>query len=196
MNILQRIFFVIGGIAVSGYVLAYFLNPTADSLPRNSRMGEWREARVRPACYDAVDNIGDPLLPKLPSGNNHIDFGDFALVVRYTAALNCYIVRERDAICEPNNRAWIVDYMGKYYGTRDRLLAAAARHGDAEISLVKQAISSERNRAIAFTVENDIREGKLAKADFGWSAPKEIKPLLDKYAGARDVCPPQRTAAR
>jgi hypothetical protein len=195
MNILQRIFFVIGGIAVGGYVLAYLLNP-ADSLPRNARMGEWREAKVRPACYDAVDDLKDSLLPKFPSGNHHIDFGDFALAVRYTAALNCYVVRERDAICEPNNRAWIVDYMGKYYGTRDRLFAAAAKYGDTETALVKTALNGERNRAIAFTLENYIRDGKLAKADFGWSAPKELKPLLDRYAGTRDACPPQRTAAR
>ena len=150
MNILQRIFFVIGGIAVAGYLLNYLLTP-ADSLPRNARMGEWRDAKVRPACYDAVDDMKDPLLPKFPSGNHHIDFGDFAQAVRTTAALNCYVVRERDAVCEPNNRAWIVDYMGKYYGTRDRLIAAAAQYGEAESALVKTTLGSERNRAIAFT---------------------------------------------
>lgn len=193
MNFLGRIFFIIGGIAVGGYILNILINP-ADSLPRNARMGEWREAKVRPACYDAVENIKDPLLPKMPSGTNHIDFGDFAQSVHYTAALNCYVVRERDAICEPNNRAWIVDYMGKYYSNRDKLFAAAGRHGDSEITLVKQALGSERNRAIAFTLENNIREGKLTKADFGWSVPKELKPLFDKYANVPDHCPPQRPA--
>jgi hypothetical protein len=190
---LSRIFFVIGGIAVGGYFLNVLINP-GDALPRNARMGEWREARVRPDCYQAVDDLKDPKLPQLPSAPNKIDFGDFSRTVQMTAAFNCYVVTQRDAICEPNNRAWIVDYAGKYYSKLDSMMVAAERHGEAEIKLVKQTLNSERNRAIAAAMENNIRDGRLTKADFGWSMPASLKPLFDKYPSATDKCPPLRTA--
>lgn len=190
---LSRIFFVIGGIAVGGYLLNVLINP-GDALPRNARMGEWREAKVRPQCYDAVDDLKDSRLPQLPSAANKIDFGDFSRFVQMTAAFNCYVVTQRDAICEPNNRAWIVDYASKYYDKLERLMAAAERHGEAELKLVSQTLNSDRNRAISTTMESNIRDGRLRKGDFGWSAPTSLKPLFDKYPGAPDKCPPLRTA--
>lgn len=194
MRFIQRALFVIVGIILGGYALTVFMNP-GDALPRNSRMGEWRDATVRPACYDAVDALNDPLLPKLPSSAKRVDFGDFARAVQMTAALNCYLVRQRDAICEPNNRAWIVDYLGKYYSKLDSVYSSAAKGGDAETQAVRQAFNSERNRAINVALEANIRDGRLAKGDFGWSAPGALKPLFEKYAGARDTCPPVRTAS-
>jgi hypothetical protein len=193
MNLIQRVLFVIGGIMLGGYVLNLLINP-GDALPRNNRMGEWREAKVRPACYEALESLKDPQLPKLPSTAKHVDFGTFARTVEMTAALHCYVVTQRDAICEPNNRAWIVDYVGKYYGKLDTLLSAAARHGEPEAQSVRQAFNGERSRAIAAALEGNIREGRLTKADFGWSVPTQLKPLFEKYAGARDTCP-QRTAS-
>jgi hypothetical protein len=195
MNFIQRAFFVIGGIAVGSYLLGTYLNP-GDALPRNSRMGSWREAEVRPACYEAVD-VKDPYLsPRLPSGSHQIDFGDYARAVQLTAALHCYVVTQKNAICEPNNRAWIVDYLGRYYGKMNDMLAAAKKGGDAEIAKVRQVWNSPQNQAINKTLENYIRDGKLAKADFGWSMPGPLKPLLDRYAGAPNQCTPVRAASR
>jgi hypothetical protein len=195
MNIVKSGFFVLGGIAVGSYLLGIWMHP-GDALPRNARMGAWREAEVRPACYEAVD-VKDPYTsPKLPSGSHKIDFGDYARAVQLTAALNCYVVTQKDAICEPNNRAWIVDYLGKYYGKMDAMHASAKKLGEAEVNKVKQVWNSPQNQAIHRALENYIRDGKLAKADFGWSVPGQLKPLLDKYAGASDRCAPVRAANR
>ena len=73
----------------------------------------WHEAEVRPACYEAVDVKDQYTSPKLPSGLHNVDFGDYARAVQLTAALNCYVVTQKNAVCEPNNRAWIVDYTGR-----------------------------------------------------------------------------------
>lgn len=193
MELIQRIVFVVGGIVIGGYLLTILIDP-GDALPRNDRMGEWRDAKVRPACYGALESLKDPLLPKLSSAAAHVDFGTFARAVEMTAALHCYVVTQREAICQPDNRAWIVDYLGKYHGKLDALFSVAARHGQSELQAVTQAFQSERNRAINYALEVNIREGRLTKADFGWSVPTGLKPLLDKYAGARDTCP-KRTAS-
>ena len=37
-----------------------------------------------------------------------------------TAALNCYLVTHPNAICERNNRAYIVDYINRYFAKFDR----------------------------------------------------------------------------
>lgn len=192
---IKSAFFVIGGIAVGSYFLNAWMNP-GDALPRNSRMGAWRDAEVRPACYEAVD-VKDPYTsPKMPSGAHQIDFGDYARAVQLTAALNCYVVTQKDAICEPNNRAWIVDYLGRYYGKMNDMLSSAKKVGEAEVNKVKQVWNSPQNQAINRALENHIRDGKLAKADFGWSAPGQLKPLFDKHAGAADKCAPVRAASR
>lgn len=194
MGLIKSVLFVIAGIMVGSYVLNILIHP-GDALPRNARMGEWRNAQVRPACYEALEDLGDPQLPKLPAGPHHIDFGDFSRAVQLTAASNCYVVTQRDAICDPANRAWIVDYLGKYFGKMDDMLSAARRHGEPEVAKVRELWSSYRNRAITYALDNHIRDGRLIKADFGWSVPKALAPMLERHAGAVDRCP-VRTAGR
>jgi len=48
---------------------------------------------------------------------------------------------------------------------------------------------SMRNRAIDAALKGDIRTGRLARGDFGWSVPTALKPLLDQYAREPDTCP-------
>jgi hypothetical protein len=195
MSIIKSGFFVLGGIAVGAYMLNTWMNP-GDALPRNARMGAWREAQVRPACYEAVDVKDQYTSPKLPSGPHKIDFGDYSRAVQLTAALNCYVVTQKNAVCEPNNRAWIVDYIGRYYSKMDAMLASAKRVGEAEVAKVRQVWNSPQNQAINRALENFIREGKLANSDFGWSSPDALKPLFAKYSGAADQCSPLRAASR
>lgn len=196
MNIVRSGFFVLGGIAVGSYLLGTWMNP-GDALPSNGgRVGAWRDAEVRPACYEAVD-VKDPYTsPKLPSGQHQIDFGDYARTVQLTAALHCYVVTQKNAVCEPNNRAWIIDYLGRYYGKMNDMLAAAKKGGDPEIARVRQVWNSPQNQAINKSLEAHIRDGRLNKSDFGWAAPGMLKPLLDKHASAPDQCKPVRAASR
>jgi hypothetical protein len=35
----------------------------------------------------------------------------------------------------------------------------------------------------------DTSNGRLIKADFGWTVPAAMKPLLDRYKGTTDNCP-------
>ena len=56
MSFMTRGLFVVGGIIAGTTALNYFVfgNAADYGLP-NSRLGAWREALVRPACYGALE---------------------------------------------------------------------------------------------------------------------------------------------
>jgi hypothetical protein len=76
------------------------------------------------------------------------------------------------------------------------MLSLAKQAGDAEVAKVRQVWNSPQNQAINRALENFVRDGKLAKSDFGWSTPNALKPLFAKYVGAVDRCSPARAASR
>ena len=99
-----------------------------------------------------------------------------------TAALNCYLVTHPNAICERNNRAYIVDYINRYFAKYDEMLDIAKRYGDAEISTVRNLWDSPRNRAINAALTQDASRGRLIM-------PTAMKSMLDQYQGTSDNCP-------
>lgn len=191
MDLLKRAAFVIGGIFLGINLINYFvLGNTGDYLPGGARMGEWKGAKVREACYPALEFIErDGQLPKLSTDRHRVAWRDLTRAQEMTAALNCYLVTHPNAICERNNRAYIVDYINRYFAKLDEMLDVAKRYGDAEISTVKGLWDSPRNRAINAALMRDASSGRLIKADFGWSMPTAMKPILDQYKGTSDNCP-------
>jgi len=191
MYLLKRAAFVVGGIFVGVNLLNYFvLGHTGDYLPGGERMGEWKEARIREACYPALEFIErDGQLPKLSTDRHRVAWQDLTRAQEMTAALNCYLVTHPNAVCERNNRAYIVDYINRYFAKSDEMLDIAKRYGDAEISTVRNLWDSPRNRAINAALTRDAGSGRLIKADFGWSMPTAMKPMLDQYKGTADNCP-------
>jgi hypothetical protein len=191
MDLLKRAAFVIGGIFLGINLINYFvLGNTGDYLPGGARMGEWKEAKVREACYPALEFIErDGQLPKLSTDRHRVAWRDLTRAQEMTAALNCYLVTHPNAICERNNRAYVVDYINRYFAKLDEMLDVAKRYGDAEISTVKSLWDSPRNRAINAALMRDASSGRLIKADFGWSMPTAMKPILDQYKGTSDNCP-------
>ena len=192
-HFIRRASFVIGFVILGRLALYFYLTPGA-TLVHNDRMGEWKRADVREACFGALERLNDPGLPRYPS-----DFTSAEGVYRateMTAALHCYLVTKRDAVCSPDNRAYIVDYIGKYYDKMDSMMASAKRKGDLQLGMMQRFWDGRRNREIASTIEAAIHDGKLSKRDFGWSAPAPLKASLDRYAAAPDLCVGQRTATR
>jgi hypothetical protein len=191
-HFIRRASFVIAAIVLGRLALYFVLTPGA-TLVHNARMGEWKKADVREACFEALERLDDPDLPRYPS-----DFTSADGVTRareMTAALHCYIVTKRDAVCNPDNRAYIVDYIGKYYDKMDSMMASAKRNGPGQLGMMERFWNSRRNQQIASTLDGAIRDGKLSKSDFGWSVPVALKASLQQNAKAPDRCP-QRTAAR
>lgn len=191
MDLLKRAAFVVGGIFLGINLINYFvLGNTGDYLPGGERMGEWKVAKIREACYPALEFIErDGQLPKLSTDRHRVAWPDLTRAQEMTAALNCYLVTHPNAICERNNRAYIVDYINRYYAKLDEMLDTAKRYGDAEISTVRNLWDSPRNRAINAALVRDTSSGRLIKADFGWSIPAPMKPMLDQYKGTSDNCP-------
>jgi hypothetical protein len=191
VNFLKRAAFVLGGIFLGINLLNYFvLGHTGDYLPGGPRMGEWKEARIREACYPALESPErDDLLPKLPATDHRLDWRDLNRARDMTAALNCYLVTHPNAVCERNNRAYIVDSINRYFAAFDDMMSAAKRYGETEMSTVRKLWDSPRNRAITAALVQDTGNGRLVKADFGWTAPAVMKPMFDQYKGTADNCP-------
>jgi hypothetical protein len=191
MTLLLRAVFVLGAIFVGVNLLNYFvLGNSGDYLPGGERMGEWKEAKIREACYPALESPErDSLLPQLSTNDHRVDWQDLNRAIEMTAALNCYVVTHPNAICERNNRAYIVDYINRYYAKFDEMMNTARRYGESEMSTVRNLWDSPRNRAINAALATDAGNGRLIKSDFGWTVPAAMKPLLDRYKGSTDNCP-------
>jgi hypothetical protein len=69
------------------------------------------------------------------------------------------------------------------------MIDTAKRYGESEMSTVRNLWDSPRNRAINAALMQDTSNGRLIKADFGWTVPAAMKPLLDQYKGTTDNCP-------
>ena len=190
MSLIGRGLFVIGGIAIGSFLLNHFVfGNTGDSLPKSARMGDWRKAEIREGCFDAVAHPErDGQAPKMPAGQNRISTRDLQRAAEMTVALNCYVVTNAKAICEPNNRAYVVDYIGRYYAKRDEMLSIAKQYGEAEIRNVRQVWNSARNRAIDAALADHVKNGRLKKSDFGWSQPGALSAVLAENTSAPDRC--------
>ena len=153
------------GINLINYLV---LGHTGDYLPGGERMGEWKQANIREACYPALESPErDPLLPQLTTTQHRIDWQDLTRAKEMTAALNCYLVTHPNAVCERNNRAYIVDYINRYFAKVDEMMSSAKRYGEGEVSTVRNLWDSPRNQAINAALMYDTSNGRLIKADFG-----------------------------
>ncbi|MBS0245276.1 MAG: hypothetical protein JSR61_01550 [Proteobacteria bacterium] len=197
MDILPRVLFVIAGIAAGSTAVNYFVfGNTADYGLPNGRLGAWREAKVRTACFPALEfPQQDAANPKLPQGDHRIDRQDYMRMVDMTAALHCYLVSQRNAVCDPNNRAYIVDYASKYFAKMDDMIAVARRYDENEVGNVRQLWNSPNNRAVMAAFDDHIRNGRLMKGDFGFSMPAPLVVIFAKYPQAADQCRQERPAA-
>ncbi len=191
MYLLKRAAFVVGGIFVGVILLNYFvLGHTGDYPPGGERMGEWKAAKIREACYPALEHVErDGQLPKLSTDRHRVDWRDLTRTIEMTAALNCYLVTHPNAVCERNNRAYIVNSINRYFAKFDEMMDIAKRYGEAEMSTVRNLWDSPRNRSIKAALMQNTSSGRLIKADFGWSAPEAMKSMLSQYNGTADNCP-------
>lgn len=191
MNLLKRLAFILGGIFVGANLINYYvLGNTADYLPDSVRMGQWKAAKIREACYPAFEvRERDGTLPQLTTNDHRVAWQDLSQTVTMTTALHCYLVTHPNAVCERNNRAYIVDYINRYFAKFDEMIDTAKRYGEAEITNVKNLWDSPRNRAITAALKQDAGNGRLIKADFGWTTPVAMKSMLGQYNGTTDNCP-------
>lgn len=189
MNLMWRALFVVVSIVVGSTAVHYFvLGNSTDYAVQNTRIGAWREAQVRPACYAALERPERAHgSPKRPAMQNRISLQDYNRTVELTAALRCYLVTQQHAVCERNNRAYIVDYIRRYFDKMDAMLATAASYGADEVRNVRDLWNSPNNRDTIAALDDHIRNGRLIKADFGWTVPSQIKPQLER-AGKADAC--------
>ena len=88
MNLIARGLFVVGGIAVGSFLINHFVfGNTGDALIRSDRIGEWRKAAVREACFPAMEYPErDTMAPKMPAGQHRVSASDHRRAVELTVA--------------------------------------------------------------------------------------------------------------
>lgn len=193
MNLMWRAVFVVCGIVVGSTAINYYvLGNSGDYAAQNARIGAWRDAKVREACFGAMERPeSDPANPKLPATSHRIGLMDHHRAIEVTAALHCYLVTQRGAVCERDNRAYIVDYTRRYFDKMEEMLATAKGYGEDEVRNVRELWNSRNNRAIAAALEDHIRNSRLIKSDFGWTVPTQLKASLTRTPAA-DMCANER----
>jgi len=187
-----RALFVIAAI-VAGRVAIGLIweGPSAFTFQRETeRVGNWRQAKLGPACSIVREHptreVGVPAQP------HRVAWDEYERALELSAALNCFLVTQTNAVCERNNRAYVIHYVGEYFSKMDEMLSAAARYGDDEVRTIRSLWNAPNNRAAMESLDAHIRNGKLHTSDFGRSAPAQLKPQLAQWAKATDGCAGQR----
>ncbi|MEJ0078081.1 MAG: hypothetical protein WDO17_22100 [Alphaproteobacteria bacterium] len=187
MSLMWRALFVIGAIVAGRTAIGlYWEGPSAFFQTETARVGNWREAKLRPACQivreQPAREVGAPARPQRVSWEDH------ERALELSAALNCFLVTQTNAVCERDNRAYVIHYVGEYFSKMEEMLASAARHGDDDVRAVRSLWNAPNNRAALAALDENIRFGKLHTSDFGRSAPAPLKPQLAQWAKMTDGC--------
>ena len=128
----------------------------------------------------------------VPAKPSRVGFEDYERALELSAALNCFLLTQTNAVCERDNRAYVIHYVGEYFSKMDEMLSTAARYGDDTVREVRALWNAPQNRAALDALDAHIRAGKLHTSDFGRSAPAQLKPQLAQWAKATDGCASQR----
>ena len=188
MSWVWRALFVVCAIVVGRTAIGYaFEGPSLFQLHRETaRVGNWREAKLRPACQivreQPAREVGVPAQPQ------RVAWDDYERALELSAALKCFLVTQTNAVCERDNRAYVIHYVGEYFSKMDEMLSNAARHSEDNVREVRALWNAPTNRAAMEALDAHIRNGKLHTSDFGRSAPAQLRPQLAQWAKATDGC--------
>lgn len=196
MSLMWRALFVIGAIVVGRTAIGlWWEGPSAffTTARENARVGNWREAKLVPACSIVREHptreVGTPARP------NRVSWEDHERALELSAALRCFLITQTNSVCDRDNRAYVIHYVGEYFTKMDEMLTTAARFGDDDVRAVRSLWNAPNNRAAMDALDAHIRSGKLHTSDFGRSAPAQLKPQLAQWAKATDGCAHQRAWA-
>lgn len=191
MSLMWRALFIVGAIVVGWTAIGlYWEGPSAFFNTETGRVGNWREAKLRPACQivreQPAREVGVPAKPL------RVAFEDYERALELSAALKCFLLTQTNAVCDRDNRAYVIHYVGDYFAKMDEMLATAAHYGEDDVRAVRSLWNAPNNRATMELLDAHIRNGKLHTSDFGRSAPAQLKPQLAQWAKTTDGCAAQR----
>lgn len=151
----------------------------------SGRIGEWRKAEIREACFGETSRTHRSWA-RLPE--NRIGLLTAQRGEMMATALNCYIVLNKQAVCEKHNRAYIVDYVTRYFSFKRGTYKTAEEYGERERKVVDQFWRNNGDDRIVYALADHIENGRLNSGDFGWFAPDELKQILAQFKGVHDKC--------
>jgi hypothetical protein len=186
-----RALFVISAIVAGRTAIGLYTDGADAFFSRETpRVGNWHEAKLSPACSIVREQpqreVGVPAKPF------HVSHEDYLRALELSTALKCFLVTQTNAVCERNNRAYVIHYVTDYFAKMDEMLAEAPRYGDDNVQSVRALWNAPNNRSAMEALDAHIRSAKLHTSDFGRSAPTQLKPQLAQWAKVTDGCAGQR----
>src|SRR5258705_2783113 len=102
MSWMWRALFVIAAIVVGRTAIGlYWEGPSAFFETETARVGNWREAKLRPACRivreQPAREVGAPARPQ------RVAWEDHERTLELSAALKCFLVTQTNAVCDRDN---------------------------------------------------------------------------------------------
>lgn len=175
---------------IPGLLVLVLLTSSVAGCGDSERIGEWKKAKIREACFGevAATNMWSPLGPTLPKSGHRISVQTAYRAAEMTSAMHCYVVTNKQSVCDKDNRAYIIDYIARYQAFINDMQRTAESYGESEKRNLAAFWNNARSRAIAAAIEDHIRNGRLNKGDFGWSRPDSLAELLEKHKGTPDSC--------
>jgi hypothetical protein len=142
-----------------------------------ARLGRAGVAPLMRQCMAKIEAVQDFM-----DDNTEIDPGLVSIINRFgkrtresnedmAPYVHCLLERDPAALCDRDNRALVVESVNRFLRIDDGLMRELA----------------EKNRA-RDGVERHVREGRLARRDFGWFAPDSVKKLFEQIAPSPDRC--------
>jgi hypothetical protein len=110
---------------------------------------------------------------------------------RYTRpapVIDCILTRDKAAVCDADNRALAVEFLADFLDNARRAEAELAKLPAAKRPLFEQASGIAARPRVLDAVRDHLREGRLVAADFGQSAPPEVKEAIAAVKPVRDAC--------
>lgn len=168
------------------------------SIVRGKRLGRADVAPLLKACADRIDVPADDttirdnpdalgILMRLTHPSLYLE--------QYGPFIECAMQRYPAELCDPDNRAMVVDAVIRYMRADDRFKAEMARADPRERAELWKLHDSNRRDRILDAVDRHRRAGRLIRGDFGFSPHPDIKAVFGKSDPIADSCKGQ-TAGR
>jgi hypothetical protein len=162
----------------------------APSKGYGKRIGRAEVAPVFQTCADTLDFLQQPGMQADPRiahlllrwGNQPENY-----VISMGPFIDCALNRNRQDLCDPDNRALVVESLGRYLRFDDQVAKAPAPQP--RLRGIPGYSPAQREN-ILLALAQHAREGRLVLSDFGWAPHAEIRKAFAATKPAADPCRP------
>jgi hypothetical protein len=105
--------------------------------------------------------------------------------------VECMLATPIHKVCDPDNRAAAVSYVGTYLVRGAAMVAEIDKMEPMKRFKAEEAYNVPQYRTVVRSVEQHLRSGSLVAADFGRSPPAQLGQLIVANPRQNDICSPR-----